>query len=40
MTQLAVALSAAGARTTVQSICNDDFAPAFDAIVAAVTEAF
>jgi hypothetical protein len=40
MTRLAQQLEANGARTTVQSICNADFSPAFDEIIAAVSGAF
>ncbi len=36
MTQLAQLLNASGATTTVQSICNTDFGPAFDVIIDAL----
>jgi hypothetical protein len=39
ITQLAGALYDAGATTTVQSICNTDFSPAFEEIIRLVSEA-
>jgi hypothetical protein len=39
MTRVAAGLAARGAHTTVQSICNSDYGPAFDVIVAALADA-
>jgi len=36
MTRLAQMLNTGGARTTVQSICNSNFGPAFDAVIVAL----
>ena len=39
MTRVAAGLSALGAHTTVQSICNSDFGGAFDVIIDALADA-
>jgi len=39
MTRVAEGLAALGAHTTVQSICNSDFGPAFDVIISALADA-
>lgn len=39
MTRVAAGLAAAGAHTTIQSICNDDFSAAFDVILGALADA-